>query len=201
MSGQERVAGVDEAGRGPLAGPVVAAAVILDARRPVSGIADSKRLAARERHRLAALIRGQALAVGVGWADPREIDALDILRATFLAMRRAVLALPHPPSRLLVDGHLLPSLAGLPGVTEARALVRGDANDIAIGAASIVAKTARDEYMRSAHSRYPQYAFDAHKGYGTVQHLERLARHGPCPLHRLSFAPVAAARARLEAGT
>ena len=189
----ELVAGVDEAGRGPLAGPVVAAAVILPHGRGPRGIADSKTLAEPERCRLAAAIRRDALAYGIGWADAAEIDALDILQATHLAMRRAVLALAVPPRRLLVDGNRLPALGGLGGPIEARAIVRGDATERAIGAASILAKTARDEYMARADGWYPQYGFAQHKGYPTASHRRALERHGPCPLHRRSFAPVARA--------
>lgn len=186
-----RVAGVDEAGRGPLAGPVVAAAVILRADRPIEGLADSKTLAAPVRRRLAEAIRRDAAAFGVGWADPAEIDALDILQATFLAMRRAVLALALRPGRLLVDGNRLPALGGLGTALEARAVVRGDATEPAIAAASILAKTVRDEYMERADALYPGYGFARHKGYPTADHRRRLRDLGPCPLHRRSFAPVA----------
>ncbi|MDE2296213.1 MAG: ribonuclease HII [Gammaproteobacteria bacterium] len=187
------VAGVDEAGRGPLAGPVVAAAVILPRGRGPRGIADSKTLAQAQRQRLAAAIRRSALGFGIGWADPAEIDALDILQATHLAMRRAVLALAVLPRRLRVDGDRLPELGGLGGPVEAVAIVRGDATDRAIGAASILAKTARDEYMARADAWYPAYGFAQHKGYPTAAHRRALARLGPCPLHRRSFAPVARA--------
>jgi ribonuclease HII len=193
------IAGVDEAGRGPLAGPVVAAAVIFRAGRIPPGVADSKLLDAATRTRLAAAIRRRALAYGIGWADPAEIDALDILQATFLAMRRAVLALPVAPDHLLIDGDRLPRTAGLgpgaeaggPGCT-AEAIVGGDAALPLIGAASILAKTARDAYMTRMHALYPVYEFASHKGYGTPVHRRRLEEHGPCPLHRRSFAPVAA---------
>ena len=187
------VAGIDEAGRGPLAGPVVAAAVILGRAARIGGIADSKTLAPRERERLARAIRAEAAAYGIGWADPAEIDALDILRATHLAMRRAVLALALPPAQLLIDGDSLPELGGLGRPMSARAVVRGDATVVAIGAASILAKTARDEYMERADALYPQYQFARHKGYATALHRRLLLRHGPSPLHRRSFAPVAAA--------
>jgi len=184
------VAGIDEAGRGPLAGPVVAAAVIIGRGRGIPGLADSKVLSAETRARLSGEIRRRALAFGIGWADPAEIDALNILHATFLAMRRAVLAMPLCPSRLLVDGNRLPCLAGLGATLSARAIVGGDASEPAISAASILAKTARDEYMDQMDTLYPQYGFASHKGYATRAHRRRLADHGPCPLHRRSFAPV-----------
>jgi ribonuclease HII len=190
-----RIGGVDEAGRGPLAGPVVAAVVILRHRQRIAGVADSKLLDAETRERVALVIRREALCYGIGWADPAEIDALNILQATFLAMRRAVLALPEPPDRLLVDGHLLPCLDGLAPSLSARAIVGGDATRVSIGAASILAKTVRDAYMYRADSIYPAYGFASHKGYGTPLHRRRLAEHGPCPLHRRSFAPVAACAA------
>jgi len=186
-----RVAGVDEAGRGPLAGPVVAAAVILRPRCRLEGIADSKTLDAKTRRRLAASICRDAASFGIGWADPAEIDALDILQATFLAMRRAVLALAVPPDHLLIDGNRLPSLGGLGAPMTAQAIVRGDASEIAIGAASILAKTARDAYMERMDARYPRYAFARHKGYPTAEHRRLLEQYGACPLHRRSFAPVA----------
>jgi len=196
-----RIGGVDEAGRGPLAGPVVAAVVILRRRQRIEGVTDSKLLDAATRERLALVIRREALSYGIGWADPAEIDALNILQATFLAMRRAVLALPEPPDRLLVDGNRLPCLDGLASswnaramsarTMSARAIVGGDATEMSIGAASILAKTARDAYMYRADSIYPAYGFAAHKGYATPLHRSRLAEHGPCPLHRRSFAPVA----------
>jgi ribonuclease HII len=185
-----RIAGVDEAGRGPLAGPVVAAAVILREGRPIRGLADSKVLAATERRRLAIAIRRHALCFGIGWADPREIDSLNILHATFLAMRRAILAMSCPPELLLVDGNRLPRLCGLGVPLEARAIVGGDAIEAAISAASILAKTARDQYMVDMHAHYPHYEFARHKGYPTATHRRRLAEHGPCPLHRRSFAPL-----------
>jgi ribonuclease HII len=185
-----RVAGVDEAGRGPLAGPVVAAAVILRPGRPIAGVADSKVLTAATRATLSMAIRRRALCFGVGWADPAEIDSLNILQATFLAMRRAVLAMTCCPDVLLVDGNRLPQLGGLGGEVSARAIIGGDATEAAISAASILAKTARDHYMNQMHAVYPEYAFASHKGYATALHRERLAEYGPCPLHRRSFAPV-----------
>ncbi len=185
-----RVAGVDEAGRGPLAGPVVAAAVILPPRRSIAGLDDSKRLAPEERVRLAGQIRAVALAWGLGWADAAEIDALNILEATFLAMRRALLALRIAPQHLRIDGNRAPSLAGLPFSCSLETLVGGDGRDAAIAAASILAKTYRDEWMERAAERHPAYAFETHKGYGTPAHLAALNVHGPCVLHRRTFAPV-----------
>ena len=183
-----RIAGVDEAGRGPLAGPVVAAAVILDPAHTPAGIRDSKQLSAAQREGLAVLIRAQAIAFGIGWAEPAEIDAVNILQATFLAMRRAVLALRVRPGHLLVDGNRLPSLEGLGEGLTARAIVRGDASEVSIGAASILAKCERDAYMVRMHELYPQYGFASHKGYPTPAHRRQLAQWGPCPLHRRSFA-------------
>jgi ribonuclease HII len=185
-----RIAGVDEAGRGPLAGPVFAAAVILHPRRRIRGVADSKVLSAAERERLNRIIRRDALGFGIGWADPAEIDALNILQASFLAMRRAVLALAVVPDLMLVDGNRLPQLAGLGDGLSARAIVRGDATEAAISAASILAKTARDSHMNHMDAMYPAYEFASHKGYATATHLRLLALHGPCPIHRRSFAPV-----------
>ena len=185
-----RVAGVDEAGRGPLAGPVVAAAVILRRGRPIPGVADSKVLTAETRTALSLVIRRRAVCFGIGWADPAEIDSLNILHATFLAMRRAVLSMSCRPDLLLVDGNRLPRLSGLGGELNARAIVGGDATERAISAASILAKTARDHYMNQMHALYPEYAFASHKGYATPLHREMLAKHGPCPIHRRSFAPV-----------
>jgi ribonuclease HII len=193
-----RTAGVDEAGRGPLAGPVVAAAVILRPGRPIVGVADSKVLDADTRARLSLEIRRRALCFGIGWADPAEIDSLNILHATFLAMRRAVLSMACCPDLLLVDGNRLPNLGGLGGAVRARAIIGGDATEAAISAASILAKTARDHYMNQMHAIYPQYAFDSHKGYATARHRRQLAMHGPCPLHRRSFAPVGAMLSALD---
>ncbi len=187
-----RIAGVDESGRGPLAGPVVAAAVILRPGRAISGIADSKELSAAARDRIGAAIRRRALCYGVGWADPAEIDVLNILQATFLAMRRAVLSMSHVPHRLLIDGDRAPSLDGLGSGMTARLIVGGDTTEPAISAASILAKTARDRYMDRMAAIYPKYGFSNHKGYGTEEHCRLLALHGPCPLHRRSFAPVMA---------
>jgi ribonuclease HII len=180
------VAGVDEAGRGPLAGPVFAAAVVLDPLRPIEGLADSKKLTARRREALAVQIRERALAWAVTRADVETIDRLNILQATLLAMRHACLELARPPRLILVDGNRLP--VGLP--CPARAVIAGDALEPAISAASILAKTARDACCLDLHAQYPHYAFDQHKGYGTALHLARLAQFGPCPAHRRSFAPV-----------
>ncbi|MCB1911549.1 MAG: ribonuclease HII [Rhodocyclaceae bacterium] len=179
------ICGVDEAGRGPLCGSVVAAAVILDPGRPIAGLADSKKLSERQRERLAALIRSQALAWSVAEACVEEIDRLNILHATMLAMKRAVEGLAITPLEALVDGNRCPALS-----IPARAIVKGDALEPAISAASILAKTTRDEQMRSLDLHYPQYGFAAHKGYPTAAHLAALKRFGPLPVHRRSFAPV-----------
>jgi ribonuclease HII len=187
---RRRVAGVDEAGRGPLAGPVVAAAVILRPGRSIEGIADSKVLTPEERARLNTIIRREALCFGIGWADRAEIDALNILQATFLAMRRALLAMTLTPDHVLVDGNQLPYLCGLGRPMTARAIVGGDAREPAISAASILAKTARDSYMNHMDTVYPAYSFATHKGYATPDHQRLLELHGPCPLHRRSFAPL-----------
>jgi ribonuclease HII len=184
------VAGVDEAGRGPLAGPVVAAAVILDPRRRIRGIADSKRLDAGLREELDAKIRERSLAWGLGWADVDEIDAVNILQATLLAMRRALAELRRAPAHVIVDGDRCPGLGGLALDCSIEAVVAGDASIRCVGAASILAKVARDRYMCELSSRYPGYGFERHKGYGTPEHLDALGRLGPCPLHRRSFAPV-----------
>ena len=194
-----RLAGVDEAGRGPLAGPVVAAAVILNPRRPIRGLADSKVLEPGERERLAVLIRERALAWSVAWADREEIDAINILQATLLAMRRALFGLRICPDAIQFDGNICPSLAGLLPQCPAVAVVDGDALVPQISAASIIAKTFRDAWMRRFHELYPHYGFASHKGYGTPEHHEALARHGICDLHRRSFAPVQfAARGMIE---
>jgi ribonuclease HII len=184
------VAGIDEAGRGPLAGPVVAAAVILRPGCRIEGIADSKVLSPERRSALSVIIRRDALCFGIGWADRAEIDALNILQATFLAMRRALLAMVLTPDHVLVDGNQLPRLGGLGKTLTARAIIRGDAKEPAISAASILAKTARDSYMNHMDTLYPAYSFATHKGYGTPDHHRLLELHGPCPLHRRSFAPV-----------
>jgi ribonuclease HII len=191
------VAGVDEAGRGPLAGPVVAAAVILDETQPIVGLNDSKKLSAARRDRLSDEIRARALCCSVAMASVEEIDRLNILQATMLAMRRAVDGLRLKPRLVLVDGNRLPVLD-----VRAEAIVQGDAKVQAISAASILAKVTRDRGLDELHERYPHYGFDQHKGYGTAHHLEALRRWGPCPAHRRSFAPVAeAARRAADAAT
>lgn len=179
------ICGVDEAGRGPLAGPVVAAAVILDPGRPVYGLADSKKLSPRTRQRLALAIRERALAWAVAEASVDEVDRLNILHATMLAMKRAIESLPMRPTEVLVDGNRCPDI-DLP----VRAIIGGDATEATISAASILAKTHRDAEMLRLHHCYPQYGFDRHMGYGTSAHLEALRRHGPAPCHRRSFSPV-----------
>lgn len=183
----EWIAGVDEAGRGPLAGPVYAAAVILDPLRPIEGLRDSKQLAPLRRAELALLIRERAIAWSVAWADVEEIDCLNILGATLLAMRRAVAGLAVRPTRAQVDGNRLPSLGDICG---AEAVVGGDALIAAISAASILAKEARDALMPQLDAAYPGYQLCVHKGYATALHLEALTRLGPSPQHRRSFEPV-----------
>ncbi len=182
------LAGVDEVGRGPLVGPVVAAAVILDDRRPLTGLRDSKALSPRRRELLHDEIMAHALCVSVGEASAAEIDALNILQATLLAMQRAVHGLRLQPACVLVDGNRLPALA-----MPARAIVRGDASVACIAAASIVAKVRRDRWCLQLHDRWPAYGFDAHKGYPTPTHLQALRTHGPMAEHRRSFAPVRSA--------
>jgi ribonuclease HII len=185
-----RVAGVDEAGRGPLAGPVVAAAVILNPARPIRGLADSKTLEHEERVRLARLIRERALCYAVAWADAEEIDSINILQATMLAMRRALLGLAIPPERVLVDGNRCPCPDGLGFACLFEAVVKGDASVPSISAASILAKTTRDALMCDLDQRYPGFALSGHKGYGTPSHVAALNSLGPSPLHRRSFSPV-----------
>lgn len=179
------VCGVDEAGRGPLAGPVFAAAVILDPLRPIEGLRDSKKLTEARRDELAPLIREHALAWAIAECSCEEIDSINILQATMLAMRRAVEALQTVPTLALIDGNRCPQMD-----VRAHAIVEGDDKVNAISAASILAKTARDAALVRLHDLYPQYGFDQHKGYGTPLHLERLRLHGPSPAHRRSFAPV-----------
>lgn len=188
MSTARLVCGVDEAGRGPLAGPVFAAAVILNDRDPIAGLADSKKLTPRRRDVLAAQIRARALAWAVASASVEEIDVLNILQASLLAMRRAVDSLKTAPQEALVDGLHCPRLT-----CAVRAIVQGDSKVAAISAASILAKVARDAEMVELHLRYPQYRFDRHKGYPTALHLEALRVHGASAVHRRSFAPVTAA--------
>jgi ribonuclease HII len=180
-----RICGIDEAGRGPLAGPVVAAAVMLDPVRPIDGLADSKVLSAGRREQLAVLIRTQSLAWAVAEASVEEIDTLNILQASLLAMQRAVASLGVVPDYALVDGNQMPRLA-LPG----RAIVGGDALEPSISAASILAKCARDARMQALDAEHPGYGFGQHMGYPTPQHLACLQRLGPCRAHRRSFAPV-----------
>ena len=180
------MAGVDEAGRGPLAGPVVAAAVILDDLNPIHGLADSKKLTPMRREKLYDEIRAKALCCSIAQASVEEIDSLNILQATMLAMKRAVEGLRLKPNKVLVDGNRLPTLGIL-----AEAIVKGDALVPAISAASILAKVYRDRWCEAFHLEYPQYGFAGHKGYGTAVHLAALREHGACPQHRKSFAPVA----------
>lgn len=182
---QLMVAGVDEAGRGPLAGPVIAAAVVLDPMRPIAGLADSKKLTAKKRERLFLEIREQAIAWSAARATVAEIDSLNILQASLLAMQRAVARLSLRPCLVLVDGNQCPVLP-CPG----RAIIQGDQSEPAISAASIVAKVLRDRIMMMLDKYYPAYGFAGHKGYGTRFHQAALKAHGPCRVHRQSFAPV-----------
>ena len=184
------IAGIDEAGRGPLAGPVVAAAVVLDPARRIVGLRDSKKLSAGRRTMLAVEIKKCALSYAIAWADAAEIDQLNILRATMLAMRRATLGLHIRPVHLQIDGNRCPEFAGTGLDCSSEALVGGDDRVPAISAASILAKVARDDFMMRVHRIYPQYNFASHKGYPTTEHRQALKRHGACPLHRASFAPV-----------
>lgn len=181
------IAGVDEAGRGPLAGPVVAAAVILDELQPIKGLNDSKKLTARQRETLFDEIRAKALCCSVAQASVEEIDRLNILQATLLAMKRAVEGLRLKPAKVLVDGNRLPVLDVL-----AEAIVKGDATVPAISAASILAKVTRDRWCAELDAQHPEYGFASHKGYGTAEHLAALQAHGACPQHRKTFAPVTA---------
>lgn len=188
------MAGVDEAGRGPLAGPVVAAAVILDDLNPIKGLADSKTLSPARRAALYDEIRAKALCCSVAQASVQEIDDINILQATLLAMRRAVEGLRLKPVKVLVDGNRIPTLDML-----AEAIVKGDSKVSAISAASILAKVTRDRWCAELHQKHPQYGFDQHKGYGTAQHLTALAEFGACPEHRKTFAPVTRVLKVLEA--
>ncbi|RDI42837.1 ribonuclease HII [Aquicella lusitana] len=182
------IAGVDEAGRGPLAGPVIAAAVILNPRQPINGLTDSKQLSEKERERLFHLIRERALACAVGRASVREIDTINILQATFLAMQRAVARLKIAPHLVLVDGNMSPAFP-----CEARAIIQGDLSQAEISAASIVAKVVRDRLMVRLDSKYPGYGFAGHKGYATARHIEAIQLQGICRIHRKSFRPVSEA--------
>lgn len=182
---QKLVAGVDEVGRGPLAGPVIAAAVILDDTRPIEGLADSKTLSAKRREELSVLIKERSLCWALGRAEVEEIDRLNILQASLLAMRRAVMALTLPPELVMVDGNQAPELA-----FPVQTVIRGDATVPAISAASIVAKVVRDEEMCELDRRFPGYDFSRHKGYPTSMHIDALKKLGICPIHRRSFAPV-----------
>ncbi len=185
--GLRRVAGVDEVGRGPLAGPVVAAAVILDPARRIAGLRDSKLLTQVQREHLAEVIRAKALAIGLGEADSATIDRINVLEATRLAMRQALVQLSTPPQLILIDAVRLPAL-GCPQ----RAIIKGDRRSASIAAASIVAKVHRDRLMTEWDRDYPRYGFAEHKGYATTDHLAALRRYGPCPLHRRSFRGVPA---------
>ena len=184
------IAGVDEAGRGPLAGPVVAAAVILDPDNPLAGLADSKLLTVRAREALAPEIRASAIACCVAWADAAEVDSLNILGATMLAMRRAIIGLRVTPERVEVDGNQLPGLKFGNVCLAGRAIVKGDRTVAAISAASILAKVARDRIMCRLDEIYPDYGFARHKGYGTQEHRDLLLALGPCLQHRRTFRPV-----------
>ena len=186
------LAGVDEAGRGPLAGPVVAGAVILNPDDPIAGLADSKILSASRRSELADEILRRSLAWSVAWADPAEIDRLNILQATLLAMRRAILGLRILPGYVAVDGNRLPDLRFHERQIDGVAVVGGDARIPAISAASIIAKVRRDEIMRDMDALYPEYGFRRHKGYATADHRDRLGTFGPCREHRRSFSPISA---------
>lgn len=192
-AGLGRVVGLDEAGRGPLAGPVLAGAVALRPGRPVEGAADSKTLAPDRRREVAGRVREEALACALGAASTREVERLDPRKAAALAMRRALRRLPLEPDRLLVDGR------GMPELGEHRAVVGGDDRSQSIACASVLAKVVRDRLMHRLHPRYPQYGWDTNHGYGTPGHLEALRRHGPTPHHRRSFAPVA--QSSLELGS
>ncbi len=184
-SAGELICGVDEAGRGPLAGPVFAAAVILDPSKPITGLRDSKKLSPTRRDQLALIIQRDALAWSIAQCSAAEIDALNILQATMLAMRRAIEGLSMTPTLALIDGNRCPVTA-----IRTEAIIKGDDKILEISAASILAKTARDALLLEMHTRYPQYGFDQHKGYPTALHLERLKHHGITPEHRRSFAPV-----------
>jgi ribonuclease HII len=181
------IAGVDEAGRGPLAGPVMAAAVILNPKKPILGLADSKMLTEKQREALFILIQENAFAFGVGRAEVEEIDRVNILQATFLAMQRAIAALSIIPHLALIDGNRSPKL-----VCETKAIIGGDQTEPAISAASIIAKVTRDREMLILDQQFPLYGFARHKGYSTKNHMAALKQHGPCAIHRRTYAPVAA---------
>lgn len=183
QKGFQAVCGVDEAGRGPLAGPVCAAAVILNPEDPIQGLNDSKQLSAKRREQLFEEICSRALAFSVGWADQGEIDRINILQAAFLAMRRAAEGLSLPPDLILVDGNRNPAIPGAPN----HCLVKGDAKCAAIAAASILAKVSRDRLMEELALQYPGYGFAVHKGYGTKAHRQAILEKGPCPIHRKTF--------------
>jgi ribonuclease HII len=185
-------AGVDEVGRGPLAGPVVAAAVILDPRQPIAGLRDSKCLSPAARVRLAREIRTRALSFAVAAASEREVDEINVLQASLVAMRRAVLRLGITPEHVIVDGNHVPSFAGCPSRYSVEARIKGDQTVPSVSAASILAKVCRDRLMRRLDRNYPGYGFASNMGYPTAAHLQGLRNLGPCPIHRLSFAPVRA---------
>ncbi len=193
-AGHDVIAGLDEVGRGPLAGPVVAACVILPEGFRLDGINDSKKLTERGREKAEARIREEAVAIGLGIVEPETIDRINILQASRQAMRDALLSLDAPPDCALIDGLPVPTFP----CAHQQAIVGGDGLCASIAAASIVAKVARDRMMRAYHAVYPEYGFDGHKGYGAAKHLEALRAHGPCPIHRRSFAPVAACLGRLS---
>ncbi|HEY9050869.1 MAG TPA: ribonuclease HII [Gammaproteobacteria bacterium] len=185
LSGYRFIAGLDEAGRGPLVGPVVAAAVILDEANPIAGLNDSKKLSEKKRDELEIVIKERALAWSVAVVEAEEIDRINILQASLLAMKKAAESLSVQPDLALADGNKCPSLK-----CRVEAIVKGDSKVAAISAASILAKVARDRLMRDLHVQYPMYGFDQHKGYPTKIHMELLIEHGPCPEHRKSFGPV-----------
>jgi len=182
---QQLICGVDEAGRGPLAGRVYAAAVILDHTKPIDGLKDSKKLSHKQREELFALITEHAYAYAISYVEAAQIDEINILQATLLAMKNAVLALPHTPTKVLVDGNQLPKLP-----VAAEAIVKGDSKIAQISAASILAKVARDREMERLDKLYPQYGFAKHKGYGTKMHLDAIRQYGVLPIHRKTFAPI-----------
>lgn len=192
MSKPKLICGIDEAGRGPWAGPVTAGAVILDPANPIEGLTDSKKLSHAKREHLEPIIKTRVLAWGLGWASPEEIDDLNIRQANHLAMRRAVAAMGLSPDAIIIDGNDVP--ADLP--CPARAIIKGDLTEPCISAASILAKTARDRLMVTLDQTYPGYGFAAHKGYGTKAHAAALTALGPCPIHRMSFKPIKLASQR-----